>query len=118
MPRNDEVQRLSIGIKRSGARERIVTRPLAPARSVAIGGAICAPYIRARGLFKQCSASSQARSPDDIGGLQAAVLKNADASHRRWRNPGIRISDSAPDFASLHPGYGRCTHCRPWEKII
>jgi hypothetical protein len=29
------------------------------------------------------------RSPDDIGGPQAAVLKNADASHRLWRNPGL-----------------------------
>jgi len=49
------------------------------------------------------------RSPDDIGGLQAAVLENADALHRLWRNPGF-FSDSAPDFAALHPGYADHGH--------
>ena len=47
---------------------------------------------------------THSRSPDGIGGLQAAVLKNADASHRLWRNPGLS-SKNIPDFASLHPGY-------------
>jgi hypothetical protein len=44
-------------------------------------------------------------SPDGIGGLQAAVLKNADASHRLWRNPGFVPQTQLPDFAALHPGY-------------
>jgi hypothetical protein len=34
------------------------------------------------------SENQKSRNPDDIGGLQAAVLKNADATHRLWRNPG------------------------------
>ena len=59
-------------------------------------------------LFNYQTARRLLRSPDGIGGLQAAVLKDADATHRLWRNPGLTLvhfADSAPDFASLHPGY-------------
>jgi hypothetical protein len=45
------------------------------------------------------------RSPDGIGGLQAAVRKNADAAHRLWRNPGLESAARIPDYAALHPGY-------------
>src|SRR5688500_11328860 len=57
-------------------------------------------------------------NPDGIGGLQAAVLKNADALHRLWQNPGIHDADSAPDCASLHPGYKYLKwRARDWPRL-
>jgi hypothetical protein len=65
---------------RSGMADRI---PDAPAKST--------PQEQSPTTIFSENQKNLIRSPDGIGGLQTAVLKNADALHRLWRNPGLTL---------------------------